>query len=224
MKNGHQNYRHALASTATQSSTAVGQPGNLTDLDRVDCADAQEGSPVGNGPRMQDRFRTVIAIDPGASGGVAFQLDGQIAEAVAMPATEGDLVDLLRRLAAPPGQALAIIEEVSGFVGKPQPGCRMFTFGRNFGFILGVLQTLGVRVELVKPAKWQKALSLGTAKACASKTIWKNKLKACAQRLYPHLRVSLQIADALLVLEYGSKTRGRLVTVNTSPAVGGLPD
>ena len=103
---------------------------------------------------------------------------------------------------------MAFVEEVSGYAGTAQPGSRMFTFGRNFGFILGVLQTLGVRIELVKPSKWQKALSLGTASACASKTIWKNKLKACAQRLYPNLHVTLQTADALLILEYGRKTRG----------------
>ena len=46
------------------------------------------------------------------------------------------------------------------------------------------------------------------ASACASRAIWKSKLKGSAQRLYPHLRVTLQTADALLILEYGRKTRG----------------
>ena len=194
---------------------AVGQAGNLTDLDRVDGADAQESSAVGNGsplsaatgPRHQDRFRTLVAIDPGATGGVAFQRQGQPAEAVAMPKTEGDLVALLRELAVDPANTVAFVEAVGGYAGSQQPGSRMFTFGRNFGFILGVLQTLGVRVELVRPQRWQKALALGTASGCSTKTIWKNKLKASAQRLYPHLRVTLQSADALLILEYGRKVR-----------------
>src|SRR5205823_1160011 len=126
-----------------------------------DGADVQESSAVGNGaplpavtgPRHQDRIRTVIAIDPGATGGVAFERGGQPADAVAMPKTEGDLVALLRELAADPANTTAFLEEVGGYTGRQQPGSRMFTFGRNFGFILGVLQTLGVRVEVVKPAR-----------------------------------------------------------------------
>ncbi|HEV7926093.1 MAG TPA: hypothetical protein VGR14_12095, partial [Verrucomicrobiae bacterium] len=103
-------------------------------------------------------------------------------------------------------EVIAIVEEVGGYIGKAQPGSTAFKFGRNFGFILGVLQTLGIRVELVRPQKWQKALSLGSATGCASKTEWKNKLKASAQRLYPHLKPTLATADALLILDYARRT------------------
>ncbi|MGO8678596.1 MAG: hypothetical protein ACLQVX_22350 [Limisphaerales bacterium] len=147
-------------------------------------------------------MNTVIAIDPGASGGIAVRRNGQPADAMPMPPTEGDLVELLRQLAADPASTVAMVEEVGGYVGHEQPASRAFTFGRNFGFLLGALQTLGVRVDLVRPQKWQKALGLGHASNCASKTEWKNKLKACAQRLYPNLRPTLATADALLLLEY----------------------
>jgi len=146
-----------------------------------------------------------IAIDPGSNGGVAFQLEGQPAQAVAMPATEGDLVDLLRSLTADANEAVAYVEEVGGYIGKAQPASSAFKFGRNFGFILGVLQTLGVRVELVRPQRWQKSLGLGAASGCASKTEWKNKLKA-SQRLYPKLKPTLATADALLILDYARRT------------------
>jgi len=63
-----------------------------------------------------------------------------------------------------------------------------------------------VRVELVRPQKWQKALGLGSASGCASKTEWKNKLKAAAQRLYPHLKPTLATADALLILDFARRT------------------
>jgi hypothetical protein len=122
-----------------------------------------------------------------------------------MPSTEGDLVSVLRDIAAEPTEAVVVVEEVSGYIGKAQPGSSAFKFGRNFGFILGVLQTLGVRVELVRPQKWQKALSLGSASGCASKTEWKNKLKGAAQRLYPHLKPTLATADALLILDYARR-------------------
>jgi hypothetical protein len=149
---------------------------------------------------------TTVAIDPGLSGGLAYKRDGQPAQAVAMPATEGDLVNVLRDIAEEADEVVAIVEEVGGYIGKAQPGSSAFKFGRNFGFILGVLQTLGVRVELVRPQKWQKTLSLGSASGCASKTEWKNKLKAVAQRLYPHLKLTLATADALLILDYALRT------------------
>ena len=78
----------------------------------------------------------------------------------------------------------------------------MFKFGENCGFMKGVVQTLGIKLELVRPQVWQKAFGLGTAAGCASKTVWKNKLKAEAQRRFPHLSVTLKTADALLILEW----------------------
>jgi crossover junction endodeoxyribonuclease RuvC len=148
----------------------------------------------------------VIGIDPGLSGGLAYQVDSQPAQAVKMPPTEGDLVELLREIVAEGTEVVAFVEEVGGYVGKAQPGSSAFKFGRNFGFILGVLQALKVRVELVRPQKWQKALSLGFPRGCASKTEWKNKLKASAQRLFPNIRLSLATADALLILDYARRT------------------
>jgi hypothetical protein len=162
-------------------------------------------------------MKMIIAIDPGASGGIAFRRDGLPAEAVPMPRTEGDLLDRLRQLAYDPGSTVAVVEEVGGYIGKAQPGSSAFKFGRNFGFLLGVLQTLGVRVELVRPQKWQKNLGLGHASACTSKTEWKNKLKAQAQRLYPHLRPTLATADALLLLDYGAAGHPGQVPIGSRP-------
>ncbi len=147
-----------------------------------------------------------LAIDPGKSGGIAYMSDNRPPQAVPMPPTEGDLVVFLRDLTAGAKDAIAFVEQVSGFVGVAQPGSSAFKFGRNFGFILGVLQTLGVRVELVRPQKWQKSLGLGSATGCASKTEWKNKLKGAAQRLYPNLKPTLATSDALLILDYARRT------------------
>ena len=123
-----------------------------------------------------------------------------------MPETEGDRLALVREIRAAAlaegGELVCVLEEVSGFAGKAQPGSAMFRFGEHFGFIKGVIQALEVRLVLVRPQVWQKGFGLGTASACASKTIWKNKLKAEAQRRFPHLNVTLKTADALLILEY----------------------
>ena len=154
---------------------------------------------------------TTISIDPGKSGGLAYRHDDQPVNAIHMPETEGDIVDFLRGLVTDPAQTLAVIEQVGGYVpGRPQPGSAMFRFGRNFGFILGVLQTLGVRVELVRPQAWQKALSLGNSKDCPDKAAWKAKLKAEAQRRYPLLKPTLATADALLILDYALRASTNL--------------
>ena len=148
---------------------------------------------------------TIVAIDPGASGGFAVMSFGK-AFCLGMPATQGDLLALIRELKATAdlegADILCVLEEVSGFVGKAQPGSAMFKFGEHYGFIKGVVQSLGIRLVLVRPQVWQKYYSLGTASRCASKTEWKNKLKAEAQRRFPQLTVTLATADALLILEW----------------------
>jgi hypothetical protein len=153
-------------------------------------------------------MKTILAIDPGASGGIAVAQFGKT-DCSPMPQTEGDVLTLLRDIKTAADQegdeTVCYLEEVNGFVGKGQPGSAMFRFGEHFGFAKGVVQTLGIKLELVRPQKWQKWYSLGTASGCASKTEWKNKLKAEAQRRFPHLPVTLKTADSLLILEYGMR-------------------
>lgn len=94
------------------------------------------------------------------------------------------------------------MEEVGGYVGKAQPGSAMFVFGRNTGFLIGAIMALGFRLEMVRPQTWQKNLGIGTSRTCASKSEWKNKLKALAQRKFPAANVTLATSDALLILDY----------------------
>ena len=144
-----------------------------------------------------------IAIDPGKSGGIAWKLAYGV-RAIKMPDTEPDICSRLKEIYYHLDKPTCIIEEVGGYIGRPQPGSAMFTFGRNFGFLLGTLTCLGARIVLVRPQKWQVFLGLG--KSEGDKTKWKNKLKSKAQNLFPSLDVTLSTADALLLLEYGVKT------------------
>ena len=150
-------------------------------------------------------MKTIIAIDPGASGGIAVQQFGHT-YCEAMPATLGDLVGTIREIKSASDQegveTICLLEQVGGYAGMAQPGSAMFRFGEHFGFTKGVLQTLGIKLVMVRPQTWQKVFSLGTASQCGSKGKWKNKLKAEAQRRFPHLNVTLKTADALLILEY----------------------
>ncbi|MEI7732833.1 MAG: hypothetical protein WCO56_24895 [Verrucomicrobiota bacterium] len=151
---------------------------------------------------------TRLAIDPGMSGGIAVRQMGKVIQ-YPMPPTQGDLLEILREIKTAADregiEMVCLLEEVSGYAGKAQPGSAMFRFGENYGFLKGVIQTLNIKLVLVRPQAWQKAFSLGTASACASKTEWKNKLKAEAQRRFPHLGVTMKTADALLMLEYAER-------------------
>jgi len=157
----------------------------------------------------------ILGIDPGASGGFAWR-NGALPAAMKMPDGEAAVLEALQELteSSDDGQHICYIEKVGGFTGKPQPGARMFTFGRGFGFLLGVLMTLKWEVHLVTPQKWQRAAGLGT-KGTRTPAEWKRTLRDEAARLYPEQKVTLATADALLILEYarGQKHGARLVDV-----------
>lgn len=151
-------------------------------------------------PAPKKRF---IGIDPGTSGGFAWRNDDGTVSAAKMPETEGDVLSLLRGFKQ--SAYVVILEEVGGYVGKAQPGSAMFKFGRHTGFLIGVIMALEFRLEMVRPQKWQKPLGVGTSGACASKTEWKNKLKALAQRKFPGVPVTLATSDALLIMDYAEQ-------------------
>ena len=156
-------------------------------------------------------MKTLIGIDVGASGGIAVRTGRDEIAAFAMPPTQGDVLELLAGIITTArsggGDVRAVVEKVGGYIGgRGGTGSAMFNFGMGYGFILGVLASHRVRVELVTPQKWQKELSLGNSKSHATKTAWKNHLKARAQQLFPSQKVTLKTADALLILEYANRT------------------
>ena len=122
-----------------------------------------------------------------------------------MPETPGDILETLRTIKAISGPSIeCYLESCVKYAGKEQSGSAAIVYGRNYGFIEGVIQTLGSKLHLVRPQEWQKVLKLGKRNG-ATTTVWKNKLKAQAQRLFPTEKVTLKTADALLILEYALK-------------------
>jgi len=146
-----------------------------------------------------------VAIDPGASGGIAWCNGDGPMTAVPMPQEPTDTVALLGKLVTA-GYTVLFIEQLPRFVpmggGKGIPGSMAAVMFENFGIILGAAMALGFRIERVTPQAWQKELGLGTSKGL-SKTQWKNKLKGRAQELFPGVPITLKTSDALLIWEYG---------------------
>jgi len=152
-----------------------------------------------------------IAIDPGVNGGIAWDT-AQLASCMGMPGSDTEIAeeiqqlaemdDVLRRIR--PG-IKCVIEDVPKFVGKALPGSTIFPLAFNCGLVRGIAVSLRMPVILVRPQDWQKHFRLGTKGDTSGTTEWKNKLKAEAQRRYPHLKVTLKTADALLLLAYAQE-------------------
>lgn len=144
--------------------------------------------------------RLVVGVDPGMSGAlVAITLGGDYADHVRGDDTEDDQANWLRNLQ--PRIAFAIYESVHSM---PKQGvASSFTFGSSFGFLRGILSAHNIRRDKVTPQKWQTFLKCKTG---GNKNISKRK----AQELFPKVKVTHQIADALLLAEYARQEARRL--------------
>jgi len=144
---------------------------------------------------------TTIGIDPGTNGGIAWITDGK-ACVEKMPDTLQDLWELICDITNYPRSTVdgrkykAFIEQVHS---SPQMGVKSaFTFGNGFGHLEMALTAAGIPFERVRPQVWQKAMG------CMTKGD-KNVSKRKAQELFPQIKVTHAIADALLIASYGAK-------------------
>ena len=145
-----------------------------------------------------------IGIDPGQSGGIAqIDYEGVVAAVMAwpMPETEHDTAELFRSIKS--GViCVAYIESVHSFPG--QGVASSFTFGKNYGFLRGLLVGFQIPFIDVSPMKWKKALGLNFT-AQDSKKDKKNGSKQLAQQWWPHLKITHKTSEALLIAEYGHR-------------------
>lgn len=104
-----------------------------------------------------------------------------------------------------PLEAFCIVEHVNAMPGQGVTSC--FSFGQNFGFILGLLTAFRIPFELARPQRWKREFG------CTSD---KNTSIAVAKRLFPDvdLRRTPQckkphdgVCEALLMAEYARRLR-----------------
>lgn len=142
----------------------------------------------------------IVAIDPGASGGIAIQNVSVTCQP--MPKSVTDIITILKDVSMEAnGDVLVVIEDVPKFVaGMQTSSSAMATLHANVGYIKGVVDALGLRLKEIKPRQWQQAVGAGEKKLHGNR--WKAHLKDLAIRRYPHLgkAVTLKTADALLIL------------------------
>lgn len=154
-----------------------------------------------------------LGIDPGAHGGLAIISPEGIVQAFPMPETEQAIADLFEQRIVPAGIAHCMIEQIqhvpkgSGFFSNTK-------LNRNVGILIGLLLAHKIPFEEIPPQVWQKALGIPqrirppkTRKPIMnyprpeSESQWKERLRKTAQKLFPELKVTLEIADALLIAE-----------------------
>ena len=149
-------------------------------------------------------MKRILAIDPGLSGGLAYYGPAGII-LDSMPATDLDVsILIMDRLAI---SDVVYIEKVGGYVGgKGAPGSSMFNFGRNVGFLHGLIAASKTRVIEVPPQRWQK--TIGAGNKATHGTRWKAHLRGIAQQRQPRLVITLKTADAVLLLEHAMLSEG----------------
>lgn len=137
--------------------------------------------------------RFFIGVDPGKSGGAALiDEDGIIHSTVNFKESEHDINCWFLAI----DMAHAVIERVHSF---PKQGVKsMFTFGQSYGFLRGMLVAHSFPFTEVAPGTWQRAQS------CLTKGD-KRVTYRRAQQLFPEVKVTHSIADALLIADYARK-------------------
>ena len=144
--------------------------------------------------------RPIIAIDPGAAGGVAWtDADGTV-WAAPMPSGMTAQADLLRSLVASLPSAGAVLEKVGGYM-PGNSGPAACTFARHCGHLEAALYLLGVPSEQVAPGVWMKALGA----LPSVKPERKRAIREAMARRYPALAVTMKTADALGILTWATE-------------------
>ena len=145
-----------------------------------------------------------IGIDPGKSGALAViytDENNQPFRTKVVPFDEAVYRDVLA--ACVDSRVVCCLEKVGAMPG--QGVVSMFSFGRNLGFIEGLLQANKIPYQLVPPQTWKKEFSLSSDK--------QSSIDVC-KRLFPHTSLLPStrsrkdndgVAEALLMAEYARR-------------------
>jgi Holliday junction resolvasome RuvABC endonuclease subunit len=151
-----------------------------------------------------------VGIDPGASGGIA--LVGSIERAYKMPESERDLWDLLTNINEEERITYALIEQLHALpaaveekLGIKRGSIATAKLMQHYGSLRMALIGQNIPFEERIPRTWQKLMGLPAGGG-------KNASKARAQQLFPHIKVTHAIADALLIA-----CTARILWMNSNP-------
>ncbi len=147
-----------------------------------------------------------IGVDPGSKSGAFAAIDGKGSGWTVPWDNDAFIISMkgIVTLRDRDGEGLmAVVEKVNAM---PKQGVSStWVFAENFGYIQGVLHTLGIPFQLVPPRLWKKEFSLTSDKA---------KSVEVAHRLFPEVNLRRtdrsrtddnNLAEALLMAEYARR-------------------
>lgn len=173
----------------------------------------------------------IAGVDNGLDGGITIIKDGTLFSSMPMPTIntvkskrEYDLTKIKNFIA---GVDHVFVEQAQAMPG--QGVSSMFTIGKNYGLMMGILSGLGYPFTVIAPQTWQKQLFSGFPKA-STKSV---SVMVC-QRLWPNAdwRASERckvahdgMTDSACIAEYGRRvlTNGLVRTVSVSAVKKALP-
>lgn len=143
-----------------------------------------------------------LGADPGKQGAIAV-LDPRGAPLLLMRWSKHDVLDVqgaLRALCV----GLRIVGVIESVSSSPQMGrASAFTFGKEYGSMRATLVLSGVALYERTPQTWQKHQRCSKAHTKAtSQADHKRALVALAKERFPGVKVTADLADALLIAEF----------------------
>lgn len=147
----------------------------------------------------------IIAIDPGANGGIAIYglLNGSGAiELSNMPETTADIWSFFDPI--PNHLSVCAYMEKVGFHRQGNSASASAKFAGHCGELRMALYGNHISRVDVAPQTWMKMFGA----LPEDKTARKNAIKSAVQGLYPHLKITLKTADALGILHWALQKEG----------------
>lgn len=139
-----------------------------------------------------------IGIDPGKEGAMAIINKKTV---IIIPFNEEEYKKALQRYSKN-NKCVCIVENVHSMPGQGVKST--FNFGKNFGYILGLLDSLDIPYKLVAPLKWKNFYKLTGKPKQASIDLVHKKFKNINLKRTPRkINDDDNIAEAILLAEYG---------------------
>ena len=138
-----------------------------------------------------------VGIDPGARGGIGI-INGDLVQA--FPYSGQALIEICQLYQ---DKAIVTVEQVHAMPG--QGVTSMFTFGKTYGYILGVLEAFQMPYTLVDPRTWKNYFGVTADKRSS---IYKSQEIYPGVNLLPTTRSRKEsdgMAEALLIARWGKE-------------------
>lgn len=148
--------------------------------------------------------RSIITIDPGKSGGIAFYHNGETT-VIYMPEHSVQIQNEMNKLKD--HSPVVFIEKVTAFRSGGADDAPGKSFGINkmlfnYAKLITIIEICGFDYVEVAPISWQAALGLRVHKDKRTKTERKRAYKVFAQENYPDIKVTLKSSDALCLVKF----------------------